>query len=204
LFFEEQNNILEDIMSKHVFFAALIAAALVSAVSCAGKPENESKGPPAVSMETLHSENGYPVSVRTLKAEDFSVYLKYPTVLQAQSESTAYASISDVVRTINVEVGDKVERDQVILSLSQDNQGFEQARLSYENARRTFDRTSALAADISRQEFDTVSTQYEIARTAFEAASDMINIKSPITGTVTRLDVHTTENVRPGTALRLR
>ncbi|MDR2054189.1 MAG: efflux RND transporter periplasmic adaptor subunit [Treponema sp.] len=188
-------------MSKYVFFAA-IAAALVSAVSCAGKPEAEA-GPPAVSMETLYTENGYPVSVRTLEAEEFSVYLKYPTVLQAQSESVAYASISDVVRKINVKVGDRVERDHVILSFSEDNQSLRQARLSYESARRAYDMSNTLfnAADISRQEFDAVRTQYEIARTSFEAASDMINVKSPITGTVTRLDVHVTENVRPGTPL---
>jgi RND family efflux transporter MFP subunit len=193
----------EHILSKHIFFAALIAAALVSAASCAGKPENESEGPPAVSMETLYTENGYPVSVRTLKAEGFSVYLKYPTVLQAQSESAAYASLNDVVRKINVKVGDRVERDQVILSFSEDNQTFQQARLSYKDAQRTYERSNALfaAADISRQEFDTARTQYEIARTAFEAASDMINVKSPITGTLTRLDVHVTENVQPGTAL---
>jgi RND family efflux transporter MFP subunit len=188
-------------MSKHVFFAALVAAILVSVVSCAGKPETET--PPAVSMETLYTENGYPVSVRTLKTEEFSVYLKYPTVLQARSESTAYASVNDVVRKINVKVGDRVERDQVILSFSQDNQTFEQALLSYENAQRNFNRSSALfnAADISRQEFDTIRMQYEIARTAYQAASDMINVKSPIAGTITRLDVHVTENVRPGTPL---
>jgi RND family efflux transporter MFP subunit len=190
-------------MSKHVFFAAFIAAALVSVVSCAGKPEAEAALPQALSMETLYTENGYPVSVRTLRAEEFSVYLKYPTVLQAQSESTAYASLSDVVRKINIKVGDRVERDDVILSFSQDNQMFEQARLSYENAQRNFNRSSALFAnaDISRQEFDALRTQYEIARTAFQAASDMINVKSPIAGTLTRLDVHITENVRPGTAL---
>ncbi|MDR0760269.1 MAG: efflux RND transporter periplasmic adaptor subunit [Treponema sp.] len=188
-------------MSKHVFFAALAAAVLALGVSCAKQPEAESAAPLAVSMETLYAENGYPVSVRTLKAEEFSVCLKYPTVLQAQSESTAYASLNDVVRNINVKVGDRVERDQVVLSFSQDNQTFEQARLSYENAQRTFNRSSALAADISRQELDTVRMQYEIARTNFEAASNMINIKSPITGTITRLDVHTTENVRPGTPL---
>jgi RND family efflux transporter MFP subunit len=186
-----------------MFFAALIAAALVSAVSCAGKPEAGTALPQAAGMETLYAENGYPVGVRALKAEEFSVCLKYPTVLQAQSESTAYASISDVVRKINVKVGDRVERDQVILSFSQDNQAFEQARLSYENARRTYERSSALfaAADISRQEFEALRTQHEIARTAFEAASGMINVKSPIAGTLTRLDVHSTENVRPGTPL---
>jgi RND family efflux transporter MFP subunit len=189
-------------MSKYVFFAAL-AAAVVSAVSCTGKPEAEAALSQAVSMETLYAENGYPVGVRTLQTEDFSVYLKYPTVLQAQSESTAYASISDVVRKINVKVGDRVERNQVILSFSENNQTFGQARLSYENARRIYNRNSALfaSADISRQEFEAVRTQYEIARTAFEAASDMINVKSPIAGTLTRLDIHVTENVLPGTAL---
>jgi RND family efflux transporter MFP subunit len=186
-------------MSKHVFSFALIAAALVLAVSCAGKPET----PPALSMETLYAENGYPVSVRVLKAEEFSVYLKYPAVLQAQSESTAYASLNDVVRNINVKAGDRVERDQVILSFSEDNQNFRQAQASYENARRAYNRSSVLfaAADISRQEFDTARMQYEIARAAFNTASDIINVKSPITGTLTRLDVHVTENVRPGTRL---
>jgi RND family efflux transporter MFP subunit len=186
-----------------MFFMVLAAAALVSAVSCAGESETEADVPQAVSMETMYAENGYPVSVRTLKAEEFSVYLKYPTVLQAQSESTAYASLSDVVRNINAKVGDRVERDQVILSFSQDNQALEQARFSYENARQTYMRSSALfdAADISPQDFEAVRTRYEIARTAFEAASGMINVKSPIAGTLTRLDVHVTENVRPGTPL---
>ncbi|MDR2741597.1 MAG: efflux RND transporter periplasmic adaptor subunit [Treponema sp.] len=188
-------------MSKHVFFAALIAATLVSAASCAGKVE--AAAPEAVSMEALYAENGYPVSVRRLTPEDFSVYLKYPTVLQAQSESTAYASLNDVVRKINVKVGERVERDEVILSFSEDNQTFQQARLSYENAQRTYERSGALfaAADISRQEFDTARMQYEIARTNLQAASGMINVKAPITGTLTRLDVHVTENVRPGTPL---
>jgi RND family efflux transporter MFP subunit len=186
-------------MSKHVFFS-VFAAALALGVSCTGKSVTEAV-PPAVSMETLYTENGYPVSIRQLGLEDFSVYLKYPAILQAQSESTAYASISDVVRKINVKVGDRVERDQIVLSFSQDNQTLEQARLSYENALRTYERSSAIAADISRQEFDAARTKYEIALAAFQAASDMVNVKSPITGTLTRLDVHVTENVRPGTLL---
>jgi RND family efflux transporter MFP subunit len=192
-------------MSKRVFypviFSVLAASIPVLALSCAGK--SETALPPAVSMETLYAENGYPVSVRALKAEEFSVYLKYPALLQAQSESAAYASLSDVVRKINFKVGDWVERDQVILSFSQDNQTFEQARLSYENVQRNFNRSGALfeAADISRQDFEALRTQYGIARAAFEAASDMINVKSPIAGTLTRLDVHVTENVRPGTPL---
>jgi RND family efflux transporter MFP subunit len=200
--FGDKHHFLEIIMTRQLYFAA-VAATLVLAVSCAGKSGTEAAAPRAVSMETLYAENGYPVSVRTLRVETFSAYLKYPTVLQAQSESTAYASLNDVVRKINIKVGDRVERDQVILSFSQDNKDFQRARLSYENAKRTYDRSRALftAADISRQEFDTVRMQYEIASSAFDVASDMINVKSPIAGTITRLDVHVTENVRPGTPL---
>ncbi|MDR0814955.1 MAG: hypothetical protein LBN37_04285, partial [Bacteroidales bacterium] len=71
-----------------VWLAAALAA--FSAVSCAGKNEPTET---AESMEQLYAENGQPVSVRQLEAEDFSVYLKYPTVIYASSESTAYASL---------------------------------------------------------------------------------------------------------------
>jgi RND family efflux transporter MFP subunit len=193
-------------MSKQMSFVALALAAFLVSAACNGESGAVTKAetaPQAVSMETLYTENGYPVSVRKLAAESFPVYLKYPTVLQAQSESTAYAALSDVVRKINVKVGDRVERDQIILSFSADNQTLEQARLSCENAELSYKRSSALfaAADISRQEFDAERTRCEIARSAFKAASDMINVKSPITGTITKLNVHTTENVQPGTPL---
>jgi RND family efflux transporter MFP subunit len=43
--------------------------------------------------------------------------------------------------------------------------------------------------------------QYEIAKAAFKAANDMVYVKAPITGTITQINVRTTENVRPGTPL---
>jgi RND family efflux transporter MFP subunit len=170
------------------------------AFSCAG---NKDSGEAAVSMERLYAEKGRPVSVRRLEAEDFSVYLKYPTIVYAASESSAYASLNDVVRTISAQVGDTVEQDEVIVSFSADNQALRQAALAHENALAAFKRSGALFAnnDISRQDYDSVRTQYEIARANLKAADDTVYVKTPIAGTITRINVHPTENVRPGTLL---
>jgi RND family efflux transporter MFP subunit len=173
---------------------------VLTGISCSGV--NRDAGTEA-SMEQLYAEQGSPVSVRKLAAEDFSVYLKYPTVLSASSESTASALLSDVVRQINVKIGDRVQQDDVILSFSPDHQNLRQAAAAWENVRSSFERSSALFAnaDISRQDFDTVEMQYEIAQANLKAANDMIYVKAPISGTVTQINVRVTENVRPGTPL---
>jgi RND family efflux transporter MFP subunit len=178
----------------------VISLLVFLALSCAG---NKDSGEAAVSMEQLYAENGQPVSVRRLEAEDFSVYLKYPTVVYAASESTAYASLSDVVRSISAKVGDTVKQDDVIVSFSADNQSLRQATLTHENALASFNRSSALFRnnDISRQDYDSARTQYEIARANLKAANDMVCVKAPISGTITQINVHSTENVQPGTSL---
>ena len=167
------------------------------AFSC-GK-NNES----AASMEQLHAGNGQPVSVRKLETEDFSVFLKFPALIQASSESVAYAGLNDVVRTISARVGAAVRQGDIIVSFSSDNQILQQAALAHENARNAYNRTNALfkSNDVSRQDFDAVRMQYEISAANLKAANDMIYVKAPISGTLTQLNVRVTENVRPGTPL---
>jgi len=167
------------------------------ALSCGGKKES------TASMEQLHAENGQPVSVRKLEPEDFSVFLKYPALIQASSESAAYAGLNDVVRTISARVGESVKQGDIIVSFSADNQVLQQAALAHENARNSYNRTNALfrSNDVSRQDFDAVRMQYEISAANLKAANDMVYVKAPISGTLTQLNVRVTENVRPGTQL---
>ena len=186
-------------MLKKMIFAAL-SLSLLFIISCAG---NKDKDAAAASMEQLHAENGQPVSVRELKAEDFSVYLRFPALIHASSESTAYAALNDVVRAISVQVGETVVQGDVIVSFSQDNQVLQQAASAHENARTAFERMSLLykSNDISRQDYDTVRMQYEISQANLKAANDMVYVKAPISGTITQISIRVTENVRPGTQL---
>ena len=188
----------EGIHCSRIYCSLILILTVLITISCGGS-KNES----AASMEQLHTQNGQPVSVRRLETEDFSVYLKYPALIQASSESTAYAGLNDVVRTISVNVGDTVRQGDVIMSFSADNQILQQAALAHGNALNAFNRMSALfrSNDISRQEFDTVRMQYEISTTNLKAANDMVYVKAPISGTLTQVNVRVTENVRPGSAL---
>ena len=185
-------------MIKRTVFFVLILLPAFLILSCGGK-----KGDAAASMEQLHAENGRPVSVRKIQTEDFSVYLKYPALIQASSESTAYAGLNDVVRTISAKVGETAGQNDVIVSFSADNQILQQATLAHGNAQSAYNRISALfrSNDVSRQDYDNVRMQYELAQTNLKAANDMVYVKAPISGTITRINVRVTENVRPGEAL---
>jgi RND family efflux transporter MFP subunit len=189
-------------MSKNktsVAFTVLAFTAAFSLVSCGSKTGDGE----AVSIESLYEANGSPVAVRTVAHEDFSAYRKYATVLQASSESTAYSITSDVVRKINRKIGDTVARDEIVISFSEDNQNYQQALVAFEAAKSVFDRINALykASDVSKQDYESAKTQYDLAKARLDAASDLVFARAPIAGKITSINVHQTENVRPGTVL---
>jgi len=179
--------------------SAVLYGCMFFFIGCTGRQSAETK-----SVEQIYAEKGRPVHVRTIKRGEYSVYLKYPADFRARTQSTAYAKISDVVRKIQVKVGDHVARDQVILTFSvDDNASYQQAKLSYENAQTTYNRMRMLyaAAGVSKQDFDNAQTQYELAREAFKSAGDMIEVNAPIDGYITQLNVQTSTNVKPGDPL---
>jgi membrane fusion protein, multidrug efflux system len=172
---------------------------IFSLVSCS----EESTHFKAKSIEQIYAKEGRPVQVRTVKPETFSAYLKYPADFRARTQSTAYAKLSDVVRNVYVKVGDHVKRDQIVMGFSLDNSAYQQAKLSFENAEAAYNRTTALyaAAGVSRQDFDNTRTQYELAKENFKSVGEMIQIKAPIDGFITQLNVRISSNVNPGDPL---
>ncbi|MDR3200490.1 MAG: efflux RND transporter periplasmic adaptor subunit [Spirochaetales bacterium] len=185
-------------MSKKLkFFSCLAAAALIFS-ACSGKSSGDLK-----SMEQIHEEEGLPVVTREMRPSTFTTFLKYPAAFMARSESTAKAELSDVVRTIRAKLGDQVKKDGVVITFSLDNPNYQQAKSSYANAEVTYRRTQRLFASngVSRQNLDNAKTQYEVAKATLKAMDDAINVKAPIGGIITRLDVRVTENVQSGTVL---
>jgi RND family efflux transporter MFP subunit len=176
----------------------LVIVTGITVLSCAQKEQVQAK-----SMEQIYSESGKPVEVRTVQPQPFSVYLEYPADFRARTQSTVYAKLDDVVREIDVQVGQKVKRDQIVIGFSRDNSNYQQAKVSYENAKSTYDRMQALfkANGVSKQDFDNARTQYELSRESFRAVSETVYVKSPIDGFITQLNVQTSSNVKPGDAL---
>jgi RND family efflux transporter MFP subunit len=173
-----------------------MAALILSA--CSKKTSGDQK-----SMEQIHQEEGLPVVTREMRPSAFTTFLKYPAALMARSESTAKAGLSDVVRTIHAKLGDQVKKDEVIITFSLDNPSFQQAKANYANAEASYKRNQSLFASngVSKQNLDNAQTQYEVAKANLKAMDDSINVKAPISGIITRLDVRVTENVQSGTVL---
>jgi RND family efflux transporter MFP subunit len=184
-------------MSRKFFCVCLAALSLIFS-ACSKETAGNMK-----SMEQIHEEEGLPVVTREMKPSPFTTFLKYPASFMARSESTAKAGISEVVRTVHVRLGDAVGKDDVVISLSQDNPNYQQAKANFANAEATYKRTQSLFSSngVSQQNLDNAKTQYEVARANLKAMDDAVNIKAPISGIITRLDVRATENVQSGTVL---
>ena len=54
---------------------------------------------------------------------------------------------------------------------------------------------------ISQQEYDNARTSYENAKANWNNVNEMVNVKAPISGLITRLDVQKTDNVKAGDIL---
>ncbi len=186
-----------EVVMKRIAVVALVMLAFAGCSS--GRGDKQA----ARSMEQIYKDEGIPVSARVLAREPFSAYLKYPATLKARRESAASASVPEVVRQVNARVGDRVHKDDVIVSFSQDNANYQQARAARDTAEATYNRFKTMfeSSNISPQDFDNVKVQYAQAKAAFKTMDDIINVKAPIDGYVTRMDVQVSDNVTPGVPL---
>ena len=141
--------------------------------------------------------------MRTLSNESFSAYLAYPATLKAKLESVASASVADIVRETRKQVGDYVRKDEVVVALSGDNANYQQAKAALDTAEATYARYKSMFenSNISPQDFDNVKVQHAQAKGAFKTMDDIINVKAPIDGYITRLDAQVSDNVSPGSPL---
>ena len=150
-------------------------------------------------MEQIYAEDGVPVRIETINTTGFSSELEYNAVLTGIKESSAYAAVADKIDRINYKVGDCVEKDAVVLTFPTDNPSAQyfQAKVAYENAETTFERMRGYyeVGGLSKQDFDNARTSYEVAKANWDAVSQSVLVKAPISGILTRVNVVESENV---------
>lgn len=152
------------------------------------------------SMDQIYAEEGVPVRIKELKKGDFDIKLSYNAVLSGIQESRVHAAFGDRVETINVNVGDYVKKDQILLTFPSDNPkaNFFQAKVAFENAEKLLKRYENLyeTGGISQQTLDNVRTQFEVDNANWDAVRQSVKVRAPISGYVTIVNVRETENVK--------
>ncbi|MHB2149476.1 efflux RND transporter periplasmic adaptor subunit [Calditrichota bacterium LG25] len=153
----------------------------------------------AKNLEQIYAEKGIPVKVQTVQPAPFRKASYYNAILRGFRESSVFAALGDRIDKIYVKVGDYVQKDQVLLSFPTDNPTaqYYQAKVAFENARRTIERMKELlkSGGISQQDFDNAQTQFEVAWANWDAVRQAVKVKAPIGGYVTKINVRETDNV---------
>lgn len=186
-------------MKRKLIALPFLFFALLFANSC-GEEKVQSKN-----MEQLYNEEGVPVKIKEITKDSFSKELNYNTILTGIKESAASAMIGGRIEKVLVNVGDYVNKDQVIFTFPSDapSAQFDQAKVAYENSKNMYERYQKLfdVGGISAQDLDNVKTQYEVNKANFETASKMVKVLAPISGFVTKVNVRESDDVKKETLL---
>ncbi len=153
------------------------------------------------SMTQIHADEGIPVNVKPVKLDEFHTVLNYTSTVTGITESSKFSSVSDTVDQVLYSVGDFVTKDTVVITFPKNNPAanYYQAKASYINASDTFRRMESLykTKGVSKQDYDNAKTQLDVARANWDIVNDMLEVKAPIDGYITRIDVRPSENVNP-------
>jgi len=178
----------------------MVGLTLVIGFSSCSKKKTEAK-----SMDQIYREEGVPVKTLKVTPKEFKTVLSFHSVLTGIKESTAYAAMGDKVEKIHVNVGDYVKKDAVLVTFPTDSPSarYYQAKVSFENAKTAFQRIENLykSGGISLQDRDNAKARYEVARADWDTVQQMVKVKAPISGYVTKVHVSETDNVDKEMAL---
>lgn len=180
-------------MNRSILLSVILLATVLVTSSCSRK-QTEAKN-----LEQIYKEEGIPVRIKEIETQTFQQELSFHAVLSGIKESAVFSLIADEVEKVYVKVGNYVEKDQVLLTFPTDNPAarYYQAKVAFENAKRAYERMQNLYTEggISRQELDNASAAFEVSKADWEAVQKTVEVKAPISGFITKVNVRETDNV---------
>jgi RND family efflux transporter MFP subunit len=167
-------------------------AILILMAGCSGNKENAQDQ--QKSVISVKGEQVFPVSKELTKT--------YTGNLEGEKQADITAKISESVTKIHCSEGDFVASNDVIISLDRSGptSSYMQSYSVYQTAEKNYNKMKYLFDEgaVSESQFDGAKTEYEVAKANYEAALQMVDLRSPIAGMVTSIDVNPGEYVYPG------
>ena len=177
-------------------YIAILTSAVILLAGCS-KEEIKSK-----SVADYQKANGIPVRVESVSKSSLNQYTEYDGTLEGEEHTKVSGLLSDNIAKINVKVGDKVKKGDIIAEFETDSPSaqYGQTKLSFEMAEKSYNRMKKVfeAGGISQQELDNVETQYKVAKENLNSVAQMVKVEAPISGTITSVPVDKGDKVNPG------
>ncbi|OBX24939.1 efflux RND transporter periplasmic adaptor subunit [Gelidibacter algens] len=198
-------------MKKYIYLFTLTTASLFLA-SCGNEDKKmAADNSPAIS-----------VKVNALESNSNSPFLSVSGKIQASNSAELSTRMMGYVNSVNVNVGDKVTKGQLLVSINnadlqakraQVNAGITEATAAFNNAKKDYNRFQSLFADnsASQKELDDMTANFEMAKARLESANQMkneinaqfaySNITAPFSGIVTSKNIQSGAMANPGVPL---
>jgi membrane fusion protein, multidrug efflux system len=124
------------------------------------------------------------VKVMTLEPQVIGKNIEYTSTLKAFEEVHLVPSTPGRIDNIYVEVGSRVHKGDLLVQMDQTQ--LRQAEIQLKNLETDYNRLDTLqkVGSITRQQFDQVSTQYEIARSNVDFLKENTRLIAPFNGVI--------------------
>ena len=162
---------------KTIFRTAIIASAVVFAVSCSNATKN---------AEAQTSEEVAPsVSVVEVTSRMVPQTATYTSTIQPYVKNNIAPQMSGRITKINAEIGDFVKKGQVLAEI--DKVQLQQAQLQLHNQEVELERLRTLynAGGLSKSDFDAIELAYNVTKTQVDNLIENTVLCSPIDGVIT-------------------
>ena len=198
-------------MKKYIYLLSLTTATLVMTSCGSDDKKATADNSPAISVVT-----------HNVAANENSPFLSVSGKIQATNSADLSTRMMGYVNKVHVNVGDKVNKGQLLVSINnadlqaqqaQVNAGITEATVAFNNAQKDYKRYQNLfaSASASQKELDDMTANYEMSKARLEAANQMknevssqfaySNITAPFSGTVTSKNIEAGDMANPGVPL---
>ena len=196
---------------KPLYIILLFSAAL-NLASCGNASEEK----------TVANSPTVAVTISSIAAENNTPFLTASGKIEAANSATLSTRMMGFVDKVHVNVGDKVTKGQLLVSINnadlsaknaQTSAGITEAQAAFNNAEKDYQRFQNLFAEqsASQKELDDQRARYEMAKARLEGAKQMknevqsqfayVNLRAPFNGIVTSRSIEAGDMANPGMPL---
>jgi len=155
--------------------------------------------------QTHVTRNVVSVKARVVERSDLELSRTYTGSLVGEKQAFIYAKLAEAVEKVHVAEGDRVTKDQVLVSLDKygSSSRYNEVLSLYRNSEKNERKMAYLYEEgaISESQYDAARTEFEVNQANFEAVSRLVDVRTPIAGVVTSVGVSEGEFVGAGQRL---
>ena len=166
-------------MKMNLFVRSLlIGGVCVASVACGSKKSAEVAEQPAEGVKPT-------VTTAVVNIQDVDMQSVFMGNVEGYAVNNITPQQPRRITRVLVDVGDRVSAGQKVAEL--DNSSLAQAKAQYENAKTSFERSDELYkfGGESKAAWESVKTQYEVAKLTYENLLENTTLVSPISGVIT-------------------